>query len=55
MQDAAIRLGESVDMNLSAAMLVDEFSPLGVQIQKEAPDAVVQAYDKALAAYKQAA
>jgi hypothetical protein len=55
MQDAAIRLGESVDMNLSAAMLVDEFSPIGVHIQKEAPDAVVQAYDEVLTAYKLAA
>lgn len=55
MQDSAIRLSESVDMNLSAAMLVDEFSPIGVHIQKEAPDAVVQAYDQVLAVYKQAA
>jgi hypothetical protein len=55
MQDTAIRLSESLGVNLSAAMLVDEYSPLSIHIQKTESDEVVQAYDEVLAAYKQAA
>jgi hypothetical protein len=55
MHDRAIRLGKEIGVNPSAAMLVDELSPLGVYIQTKASDAIAKAYEEAMNAYKQAA